>query len=134
MLTKTCSITLNNLELHVLLGWPHDERLQTQTVVLDVFLGLQTPPAACLSDNLTDTYCYDSLVKHIQTCCADKTFQLVEHLGFTLYQAIREKIAPQDSLRLRLTKMPTAYLPDLKGGVTFEYGDAVPQPSLVSVV
>lgn len=60
-------LTLNGLELHIYLGWPTAERLQLQTVKVDITIQFTTPPSACTTDNLQDTFCYDALVTLLKT-------------------------------------------------------------------
>lgn len=117
-----CAITLNALELAVHLGWPDDERSNKQTVWLDVHLSFPDELAACATDNLSDTYCYGTLVQQITEGIEQKSFHLIEHLGSEIYHLIRLSLPPHIKVHLRLKKYPAA-IPHLKGGVTFHYGD-----------
>lgn len=117
------SMTLNNLELRVFLGWQQTERLQEQTVIVDLNLRFIEPPRACASDKLEDTYCYDSLVKKLKDSFAQRKFHLLEHLAQAIYQLIKQSVSAETKVNLRIKKMPISYVPDLKGGVTFQYGD-----------
>jgi dihydroneopterin aldolase len=64
-------ITLNTLELSVHLGWPDAERAVPQIVHLDVRLSFPAPPVGCMTDDLSDTHCYDTLISQIHFVCSN---------------------------------------------------------------
>ncbi|EKD54164.1 MAG: dihydroneopterin aldolase [uncultured bacterium] len=114
-------ILLNGLELSVNLGWPQGERIKQQIVTLDAALVFKKPPTACVTDQLADTYCYDSLIDTIKTKIATRNFRLLEHLAHEIYHIIKEDIAAPIQVKIRLTKKPAIL--NLTGGITFYYGD-----------
>jgi len=120
-MTTYSKITLNNLELSVNLGWPQGERVKQQIVTLDVVLHFSKPPLACTTDQLADTYCYHTLINTIKKNLEQRHFRLIEHLGFELYQTIRQSLSSDTRIQLRLTKKPAIL--NLTDGVTFCYGD-----------
>jgi FolB domain-containing protein len=122
-MTMYSSITLNNLELSVNLGWPQGERIKPQIVALDVTLHFLSLPSACMSDQLTDTYCYDQLIKTIKNSLSARNFRLLEHLAHEIYYIIKQALAPDIKVNIRLTKKPAIL--NLTGGVTFCCGDAM---------
>mgnify|MGYP001597833778 CR=1 FL=1 len=113
---------LNGLELSVNLGWPQGERKKTQIVSLTVIICFPTPPLGCTSDQLTDTYCYDSLIQSIKNGLADRDFRLLEHLGYEIHRIITENLPPDFKIHISVTKKPAIL--NLTGGVTFSYGCA----------
>lgn len=113
---------LKTLSLPVYLGWPQDERLQKQTIFLDVCLRFSKPPKACLSDHLQDTVCYAHICQLIQSHVAKQKFQLIEYLAQDLYKLIKSHVKKSTRITLRLTKKPGG-IKELIGGAQFCYGD-----------
>src|SRR3990167_9291872 len=120
-MTISTRIQLHGLELNVYLGWPKAERLQQQTVILDVTLIFAKPPHACVTDNLHDTYCYDTLVSKIKKEVESRKFRLVEHLGCEIYRIIKSNLSKDTMIHLSVTKKPA--IPNLTGGISFYYED-----------
>ncbi|MEO8401636.1 MAG: dihydroneopterin aldolase [Gammaproteobacteria bacterium] len=114
-------IRLNQLELSVNLGWPQGERIKPQIVTADVIIHFTKPPAACVSDQLTDTHCYDMLIKTIKTEIAARNFRLLEHLGFEIHRIAKQAISAETRIQISITKKPAIL--NLTGGVTFFYED-----------
>ena len=115
------SITLNKLKLTVHLGWPDAEQVHEQIILVDVIIHFHTLPAACQSDQLAETYCYDQLIHHIKEVATAKVYRLIEHLGYEIYQAIKRMVTTSAHIQVNLLKHPA--IPDLTGGVTFSIGD-----------
>lgn len=115
------SIAIQQFELPVILGWPDDERLQMQSVFLDIYIRFPSEPLACHTDHLDDTFCYDRLTKTIQSGVANKTFRLIEYLSRDVYQLIKNNVPSDYRITIGVTKHPS--IPGLKGGVHFWYGD-----------
>ncbi len=114
------SIQLNGLELSVNLGWPQGERKKTQIVTLTVIIYFPTEPVGCTTDQLSDTHCYDSLIKSIKNGLADRDFRLLEHLGYEIHRIISDNLPADFNIHISLTKKPAIL--NLTGGVTFSYG------------
>jgi FolB domain-containing protein len=119
----TSHITLHQLKFSVHLGWPSLERSQPQMVWVDIRIHFPEPPLACVTDNIEDTFCYDTLIKTLKTQINLQQFHLLEHLGFTLYQMLKKMFPPETQIAIRVKKDPIHYIPDLTQGVTFTYGD-----------
>lgn len=115
------SLSLHGLELNVFLGWPDDERQEKQQVKLDVTVAFSAPPKACVSDQLQDTFCYDSLITQIKEKTTAKSFRLLEHLGYEIYQMIKPAVPDSAKVSISLQKMPP--IPALTGGASFYFGD-----------
>jgi FolB domain-containing protein len=114
-------IHLAGLELSLFLGWPESERETPQTILLDVCIQFLEPPSACISDDLSDTFCYESLVNAIKATVQARPFRLLEHLGHTIYQTIKALLPHPHTLQICVKKQPN--IPHLTGGVSFHYGD-----------
>ncbi len=114
-------ISLHEIELNVLLGWPQQERAQSQNVLVDIHIHFKTPPQGCITDNLDETYCYDKLITTLKEKLAKREFHLIEHLGHEIYQIIKSYITAETCITTRVTKHPK--IENLKGGVSFFYGD-----------
>jgi FolB domain-containing protein len=114
-------LSLHELELSVFLGWPDEESAQAQRVILDIDIHFAAPPAACLSDDLKDTFSYDTLIEHIQKNTAAKKFRLLEHLGYALHQLIKTYIPEETIVNVSVKKHPA--IAALKGGASFYVGD-----------
>jgi dihydroneopterin aldolase len=76
---------------------------------------------ACTTDQLSDTYCYDTLVNTIKTSVATRNFRLLEHLGREIHQTVKNSLASDIKVSIRITKKPAIL--NLTGGVTFCYSD-----------
>lgn len=120
-MTQAASILIQGLELKINLGWTPDEQAKVQTIMLNITLAFLEPLPACLSDNLDDTICYDQLIRKIKSALAAKHFRLIEHVGFEVYQLIKNTIPIQTHVTTQITKKPK--IEGLTGGVTFSYGD-----------
>lgn len=117
------SIVLQQLELSIHLGWPKIERLQKQTVHVDIHIHFSTPPEACTTDELDERTNYDTLSQKITHDLAKKSFRLIEHLGFEIYHLCKAFLPENCSTTICVTKYPS--IPNLKGGVQFWFGDAM---------
>lgn len=119
MNSKLC---LHRLELHVYLGWPDVERAEVQTIYADIDIDFATPPKACTTDALSDTFCYAELIDKIKIHLANQSFRLLEHLAAEIYQLIIKQLPENTKVLVMLTKFPQ--IEGLTGGASFSYGDA----------
>lgn len=115
------SIILHKLELSVHLGWPEAERLKKQFILIDIELLFSEPPKACLSDDLEDTFSYEILCILIEKQIGQRQFRLIEHLGYEIYQLVKNALPENILVTIRVTKQPP--IVNLTGGVSFSYGD-----------
>lgn len=122
-----CSLSINQLELPVLLGWPDQERQQSQIVSVDIHMSFASLPKACYSDHLDDTFCYDWLTQQIKAKTADKQFHLLEHLTQTILSIIKELIKNTIMISVNVTKKPP--IKGLTGGVTFSCVEFTEMPT-----
>lgn len=113
-------LAINGLELTVFLGWPDEERLQKQTVWLDVKMQFPSAPTACVSDDLNDTVCYQKLIELLRQHLSETPFKLVETLTHEIYTFIQAMVPAQTKISIALTKQPK----QIQGlaNVTYHYG------------
>lgn len=123
-------LLLRGLVLSVRLGWTSKERVKKQRIRLDCCLRFMTPPIACQTDRLPDTGCYDEFITQLKKFLEKKSFHLIEHLAHEIYFFIKKSHGKKTKAKITvaITKK-TDYIPDLKEGVTFCYGDEAWIPS-----
>jgi dihydroneopterin aldolase len=114
-------LELKGLLATVHLGWPDAERAQPQDILIDVTIDFVRMPEACLSDDLSGTLCYDQMSRRIREFLSAKPFRLIEQLAFCVYGELRQMIAAESRLTVRITKRPP--IPNLEGGASFTFGD-----------
>ena len=120
-MTKLSTLFINQLELTLHLGWPENEILKKQTVLLDIEIQFAKPPIACISDQLDDTICYSKLIQAIRDHILPKHFHLIEHLSHSIYQLIKPMASDPSKIIIHITKHPK--IPAYTGSVRFSYGD-----------
>ncbi len=113
-------LILHALELNVFLGWPKEESAQRQRVSVDIDITFSEPPAACFSDDLRDTFSYDTLIADLVAQTATKTYRLLEHLSYALHQLIQSQLPATAAVNVRVKKFPA--IPALTGGASFSFG------------
>lgn len=114
-------LSINQLNLFVSLGWPENERLDKQAVLLDVAIAYPTPPKACATDQLEDTVCYADLINALRPSLEAKTFHLIEHLAQNAYDILKSMLPLGSLVKVSVLKHPSIL--GLSGGVTFSLGD-----------
>lgn len=117
----TARITLQQLELNVHLGFSEEERAILQPVWMTLELTFNQPPKACITDDLKETICYDTLISKIKKNLAGREFRLLEYLAHEIIQMIKQESGNEIHILVSITKKPA--IPDLLGGATFTYGD-----------
>lgn len=121
MNTNTSRLQIENLEFQVFLGWPDKERQHRQLVKVAMDIHFSSPPKACSSDDLKDTFCYATIIAALQLKISAMKFQLIEHLCFTIYEYIKASLPKDAHLTVTTTKYPR--IEGLTCGVSFSYGD-----------
>lgn len=114
-------LRIRGLELCLHLGWPENERSTEQVVLLDVDISYATPPNACETDKLEDTYCYADLTTAIREHLAGIRIHLIEHLAHEIHKTIKSRLHDSAKITVHITKHPK--IRGLTKGVTFSYGD-----------
>ncbi|MBS0235879.1 MAG: dihydroneopterin aldolase [Proteobacteria bacterium] len=112
----------------VRLGCTPEERAYVQPISVQITLHMQNTPPGCNSDLLEETYCYQAMIERVELALKDRQFNLVEHLGMTIWEWVRlyiDEAAIDDcgaALEVSVTKLNPP-IPNLNGGVTFTYKD-----------
>lgn len=119
MIKAITSLSLNGLQLPVLLGVYPKEQLKKQLVIVDAKISFQAPPNGCFSDCLAETVCYDKLINHLKEALEDKKYQLIECLTRELGELIKGFFGEGVKISVKVTKFPESE--GLVGGVTFEW-------------
>ena len=120
-MTQHSSLSISGIELNVHLGWPDNERLAKQVVLVEIDIGYPTPPNACQTDALSDTFCYATLIAALHDFVHGKQFHLIEYLGYELYRLIKSSLPDKLTVIVRVIKHPP--IADFSGQVRFSYGD-----------
>jgi hypothetical protein len=122
MLTPSSKLSLNELRLLVRLGCSAEERQVPQYVSFNIEIRFATLPPGCESDSLQETVCYSKISQQIKTICERQEYQLIEKLGWNVYQELRETLPKDVLLWIRANKEhpPVAHL---EGGAAFSIGD-----------
>jgi dihydroneopterin aldolase len=130
--TPINTICINNLELFVYLGWAAKELAHGRKVSADIAIQFAELPKACITDDLTDTICYDTLIQEIHKHISEKKFHLLEHFAYALYQTTKSFVAATNisipfAIKVCVTKYPQIdeypQLGKLHGGASFCCGD-----------
>lgn len=114
-------LEINALALSLHLGWPKDERLRIQTVLVDIALTFVEPPKAIMTDRLEDTFCYSKLIHDLKEAITPKHYHLIEHLTYAIYEFIQKALSNVYDISITVTKKPD--IPGLTGGITFTFQD-----------
>lgn len=115
------SLFIRGLELSLRLGWPDNERREPQTIQIDIDIVFSSPPKACETDHLDDTFCYAKLSAHLREKIAKESIHLIEHLASKIYSIVKPSLDNEAKVTIRITKHPK--IEGLTQGVCFSYGD-----------
>lgn len=116
-------LALDKLHLKLSLGVGAQERALPQSVYMYIKIFFPKLPLSCSNDKLDDTICYDKIVQHIKEFCHNKEFKLLEYACFQIHSRLREMIASDIKLWLKIEKCETP-IAELEGPSSFSYGDA----------
>ena len=115
-------LEINKLILKLNIGVGAGERSNAQNIECNLVIYFARMPASCQSDDIKDALCYASIVEAIEKFCQDREFHLIEHLGYSLYQYLKDNLLnPLDRLSLRICKAPP--IPSIKGDCCFVIDD-----------
>ena len=116
------SLFLQNLSLSIHLGCSAEERKETQEVRVSIEFRFLKIPGGSTTDDLNGTICYAKVSQAMVEHCQDRHFNLVEKLGFDLYQVVKQQINGQAQISLKAHKVapPVA---GLVGGVIYCVSD-----------
>lgn len=117
MTTPDTSLSIKQLNLFVSLGWPEKERLEKQSILMDIDIDFNTAPSACVSDQLQDTLCYSDLIESLRNTLENQTFHLIEHLCHAAFHLLKPSLPSDARLHISVLKHPAIL--GLAGGVAF---------------
>lgn len=107
-----------NIEMHI--GVTDEERHTKQPMLIGLSITFSETPLACISDQISDTVCYDALVQKIVTLAQQNHFHLIEHAAHAFYSAIRNDMPFHSTLALSVSKCKPP-IAQLGAPVTFTY-------------
>lgn len=116
-----CHLDLHRLHLAARLGCEAAERVTPQTVEVDVRFYFTDLPDCAYTDG-DDFICYDAIAGVIQGVVAAKEYRLIEHLGYSIYNALRAAQREDVKIWLRVHKVQIP-VPFVLGGASFTYTD-----------
>lgn len=116
----TSELQIKGLKLSLFLGWPQEERIREQVVLIDIRVMFPIPPKACETDHLEDTFCYHELTTMLREKTHGRHFHLIEHLSRELFNLVIPLLPSESQLEITITKHPN--IEGLTGGVCFRYG------------
>lgn len=114
-------LNIHKIEFPVTLGWSEDERREKQNIWVDFEIVFATPPIASTSDQLEDTYCYQTFSDFLYHKIEKKEYRLIEYLTHDIYQIAKNFFQNASHIRISLTKKPKLVFKN--EGVSFTYGD-----------
>jgi FolB domain-containing protein len=95
------------------LGCSEEEKYNPQALSFDIDIEFVSPPKAIYTDGLNDTCCYFKISENIKLFCQGKRFNLIEKLGFDIYNVVRESLGSEQSnvknITVKVTKVIAAY-------------------------
>jgi len=98
------SLDLKNIILPVHIGYSEQEREKLQDITIHLCIKFKKPPKACETDQLEDTICYKKLTDQITQYCTNRTFNLIEHMGYQLYLFIKAQLPKNSKISLSIVK------------------------------
>lgn len=116
-------LKISDLMLSVHLGCTPVERSKKQEVRISFQIKLSQLPGACLSDMLSQTVCYETLIESIKRAVdSHRELNTVERLAQICFQNLKEQLPKDSRLHLSIHKANPP-IDFLKGGVYFELSD-----------
>lgn len=99
------SIFLNSLAVHTFIGINPNEKINKQTIFIDLTLNYKTENAikTVHSDDINDAIDYDSVAKHIVDFANKNYFDMVESLAYRLAQSVFKKFKV-DGIKIKISK------------------------------
>ena len=96
-------IIIKSLKIPVHIGCSEEERIQAQTLELDIELYLSLQSAG-RSANLTDTICYHTVCNQVQELSVSQSWILLEQLAESIADKILGNFTLCDSLKIEIRK------------------------------
>ena len=115
------SLKINTYEVWVSLGCSKEEQSLTQPVHVDIVLVFKNQCAGAKTDSLSDSLDYVALTNTIKTVAEHKSYQLIEHLCFSIHEKLLLDLK-KNNFTGQLTTSAKKIRPPVKslhGGVEF---------------
>jgi dihydroneopterin aldolase len=116
------SMVVRDLSCGVKLGCSSEERRSPQEVRVSVGFEFAESPGACLSDDLSETICYDQASRLIRQTCDEREYQTIEFLARKLFETLKTGLSQSTKLYVEVHKVKPP-IDNLLGGVVFKYGE-----------
>lgn len=98
------TLTLEQYRIDVFLGVDEYEHQKKQSVFCDVSINFEDKPLACTSDNLSETICYDELLKTVSNSVENQQFKLIEKLAEFVFDIIKTNVKYKHKLSVTVYK------------------------------
>jgi dihydroneopterin aldolase len=98
-------INICNLTTSAYLGVSIQEKALKQEVKWEIELQFSELVKGCFDDNINSTACYDKIANKINDICKLQDYNLIEHLCFKVYEAIKSQITGAD-IKVTVIKTP----------------------------
>lgn len=126
-MSQIYQLSIKDFFLWVYLGVSEAEKQSPQAISLDIEISASVLPKGIFSDQISDTLCYDQLLKTIkQKIEQHGSFNLIENLMACVYASVYHVLLPNfdksTSLKVSVHKLNPP-VPYLQGGVTSSYED-----------
>lgn len=115
-------LTIPSIRCAARIGWADRERVDPRGVRVFIALAFSAPPAATVSDALSDTIDYAALSTQVIGICGARPYRLLEHLGCTLYEQLRGELPAQVRVWLEVAKEQSP-LAEMEESPRFGLGD-----------
>lgn len=115
------SLIVHPFRIWFRLGCTEAERVHPQAVDISVHIKFDTPPKGAHSDILDDTIDYCQFIHCANNLAEGMSFNLLEHLGHTIYEAFKE-FTNGNQFKIIVHKV-TPHYEQITNGMSFEYGD-----------
>ena len=86
------------------LGLYEHEQRSKREIIINITISFLSPPIACITDEIDDTFCYDSIIRTIDDTLSSKRFKLIEHITQCLYNELSNRIQNQAKLSIEVIK------------------------------
>jgi dihydroneopterin aldolase len=116
MHTLQTSLELQDLRFKMLIGCNEEEKILQQEISVYIKISFLEAPLGCKSDNIGDTLCYDKITNIIREVCNLKHYHLIEHLGWQIYQQLKNNYSDKITIKINKLNPP---IDELKGGAQF---------------
>lgn len=91
---------------------------------MDIDIEFAQAPMAIYTDELKDSCCYFKISQNIKSFCDGKRFNLIEKLGFDIYNVVKDSIDlgkfKVKNITTKVTKLSPP-IPNIYGGSCFVY-------------